>query len=183
MDFVSLIRWPLLAAYFGILVLLAGYGLHRWYLLHLYLKLRSNRPATGPLPERLPILTIQLPVFNERYVVERLIDAVCAIDYPRELLEIQVLDDSTDDTVEISRKVVQRKRQEGFRISLLHRTNRSGFKAGALEAGLEVAEGELVAVFDADFVPQPDFARRLLPYFNDATVGMGEKAQTQPQPK
>jgi cellulose synthase/poly-beta-1,6-N-acetylglucosamine synthase-like glycosyltransferase len=172
MEIVSVIRWPLLATYFGILVLLAGYGLHRWYLLGLYLKLRKNRPSPGPEPQNLPVLTIQLPVFNERYVVERLIDAVCAIDYPRELLEIQVLDDSTDDTVEISRKAVENKRQEGFRITHLHRSDRSGFKAGALEAGLQVAEGELVAVFDADFVPRPDFARRLLPHFNDPTVGM-----------
>ncbi len=172
MEPVAWIRWPVLAAYFGILVLLSAYGAHRWYLLRLYLKLRKEHLDPGPMPARSPVLTIQLPVFNERYVVERLIEAVCAIDYPKEFLDIQVLDDSTDDTTEISRRMVEKKRKEGFRITLHHRTDRTGFKAGALKAGLAAAEGNLVAVFDADFVPRPDFAQRLIPYFNDPAVGM-----------
>ncbi len=166
------LRLPVLVLYFSALVGLAGYGLHRWYLLWLYARLKREQLQPGPFPRQAPVLTVQLPVYNEMYVVERLLQAVAAIDYPRDRLEIQVLDDSTDETVDIAGKAVDRLRAEGFRIVHLHRTDRSGFKAGALEAGLLVAEGELVAVFDADFVPRPDFARRLVPYFNDPAVGM-----------
>ncbi len=166
------LRWPVLALYFASLTALAGYGVHRWYLLWLYSRLKNKRVEPGPFPDDPPVLTVQLPVFNEMYVVERLVEAVTAIDYPRDRLEIQVLDDSTDETVEIAREAVARKRAAGFRIVHLHRTNRSGFKAGALAAGLATSKGELVAVFDADFLPEPDFARRLVPYFNDPAVGM-----------
>src|SRR5262249_44262804 len=110
--------------------------------------------------------------FNEMYVVERLIDAVCRIDYPRELLEIQVLDDSTDETSAIARACVERNRALGHDVVYIHRENRRGFKAGALEHGLTSAKGELVAVFDADFVPNGDFLRRTVPFFADRGVGM-----------
>lgn len=166
------LRWPVLALYFGALACLAGYGMHRWYLLWLYARLKKKRVEPGPLPDDPPQLTIQLPIFNEMYVVERLVEAVTAIEYPPDRLEIQVLDDSTDETVEIAAKAVQKARASGFRIVHLHRTDRSGYKAGALEAGLKVSRGELVAVFDADFLPEPDFAQRLVPYFNDPAVGM-----------
>ena len=119
-----------------------------------------------------PRVTIQLPIFNERYVVERLITAVCEFDYPRELLEIQILDDSTDDTVNIARATAKRMKSRGFDIQYIHRDNRTGYKAGALKEGLEAAKGELVGIFDADFVPHPEFLKETVPYFTDPQIGM-----------
>lgn len=118
------------------------------------------------------MVTIQLPLYNELYVVERLIDAVCEIDYPKEKLEIQVLDDSTDETIDIASRVVKQKKKDGFDIIYLHRTNRQGFKAGALKEGLKVAKGDFVAIFDADFIPSKDFLKKTLPYFSDEKAGM-----------
>jgi len=117
-------------------------------------------------------VTIQLPLFNEKYVAERLIDTVCEIDYPKELLEIQVLDDSTDDTKILVDNLVKKKRVEGFDIKQIHRSNRKGYKAGALKEGLKEAKGELIAIFDADFVPNPDFLKNTLKYFIDPKIGM-----------
>ncbi|MBI4230220.1 MAG: glycosyltransferase [Planctomycetes bacterium] len=122
--------------------------------------------------EELPGVTIQLPIFNERYVVGRLMQAVMRIDYPREKLEVQVLDDSTDDTTAIVDRLVRKYRAQGFRIRHLHRANRDGYKAGALKAGLAASRGELVAVFDTDFVPRPDFLRRAVPFFVDPKLGL-----------
>ena len=102
-------------------------------------------------------VTIQLPIYNEMYVADRLIDAVCQIDYPRELLEIQVLDDSTDETTSVAEQAVRRNAAQGIDITYLHRTDRTGYKAGALEAGMKVAKGEFIAIFDADFIPTADF--------------------------
>jgi cellulose synthase/poly-beta-1,6-N-acetylglucosamine synthase-like glycosyltransferase len=119
-----------------------------------------------------PLVTVQLPVYNERYVVERLIDETCHLDYPRELLEIQVLDDSTDETAVLARNCVERYAQLGYPITYHHRDNREGFKAGALAAGMETAKGEFIAIFDADFLPPADFLHRTLPYFAEAKVGM-----------
>ena len=110
--------------------------------------------------ESLPPVTIQLPMFNEKYVVERLIDAVVCIRYPKDKLQIQVLDDSTDETQQIAQNAVARKAEQGFDIVYIHRENRSGYKAGALDEGLKSATGEFVAVFDADFIPQPDFLEK-----------------------
>ncbi|MGE5479606.1 MAG: cellulose synthase family protein [Chloroflexota bacterium] len=124
------------------------------------------------MPETRPRVTIQLPLFNEYFVVERLIRSVCAIKYPKDKLEIQVLDDSTDDSVEISKKLVDEYKAQGFNIKYIHRTDRTGFKAGALKYGLETAEGEFVAIFDADFVPNPDFLEQTVPHFNDERIGM-----------
>ena len=112
----------------------------------------------------LPQVTTQLPVFNEANCVERLIDAVCAIDYPKDRHEIQVLDDSTDECYEVTKRKVAEKQAEGFDIKLIHRTNRKDFKAGALAAGMEVAKGEYLAIFDADFVPQKDFLLKTIPH-------------------
>ena len=174
MDWETWIRWPLLAVYFFILVLLSVYGLHRWHLLWLYRRHRDDvhRPVRRYDEHELPVLTVQLPMFNERYVAERLIDAACAIDYPRDRLEIQVLDDSTDESSELARRAAERWSTRGVDIRYIHRADRSGYKAGALEAGLRSARGELVAVFDADFVPAPDFARRMVDSFTDPRVGM-----------
>lgn len=162
----------ILTAYFFVLSVLAVYGWHRYYLVYLYMKNKGNVPKLLPAPDPLPRVTIQLPIFNEMYVVERLIEAVCAIEYPRALLDIQVLDDSTDETRAIAELAVRRHRAQGFDISYLHRTDRTGFKAGALEAGMQVAKGEFIAIFDADFVPPKDFLTSAMPQFADGGVAM-----------
>ena len=165
----------ILSLYTFALAVLSIFGLYGLVLVISYGRLRPHDPWRPALPAdaELPRVTVQLPVFNERYVVERLIEAVCTLDWPRDRLEIQVLDDSTDDTLELSRTVVERKRGEGYDIVLLHRTDRSGFKAGALKAGLAVASGEYIAIFDADFVPTAGFLRETLPHLMvDANLGM-----------
>jgi len=163
----------LVVPYFLVLGILAVYGLHRYWLVYEYFKYRQNRPPQPPEPSDWPKVTIQLPIYNERYVVDRLIDAVAALDYPRDRLEIQVLDDSTDETQQVARAAVERQRALGLPIQYLHRTNRVGFKAGALAEGLRQATGELIAIFDADFLPPPDFLRRTVPYLvADPKVGM-----------
>ncbi len=161
-----------LATYFFVLVILAVYGWHRYYLVYLYMKNKDVRPTPiGPL-QSLPAVTIQLPIYNEMYVAARLIDAVCEMDYPRELLEIQVLDDSTDETTSVAERAVRRHSARGIDIVYLHRTDRTGFKAGALEAGLKTAKGEYVAIFDADFIPTRDFLQRTVPFFADPKIAL-----------
>jgi cellulose synthase/poly-beta-1,6-N-acetylglucosamine synthase-like glycosyltransferase len=161
-----------LATYFFVLVVLAIYGWHRYYLVYLYMRNKDKEPkATRPL-DPLPAVTVQLPLYNEMYVADRLIEAVCAIEYPRELLEIQVLDDSVDETRSIAESAVRRLAAKGIDIKYFHRTVRTGFKAGALEAALKTARGEYIAIFDADFIPPRDFLTRLMPHFADPGVGM-----------
>src|SRR5579864_1522335 len=161
-----------LAAYFFVLIILAVYGWHRYYLVYLYMKHRDRQPRLLPPLAAPPVVTIQLPLFNEMYVVDRLIAAVCAIEHPRELLEIQVLDDSTDETRELAELAVRRFVAQGVDIKYFHRTDRVGFKAGALEAGLKVARGEFIAIFDADFIPTADFLTKLMPHFGHEKVAM-----------
>src|SRR6266487_2463246 len=161
----TLVETLTLAAYFFVLIVLAIYGWHRYYLVYLYMRYRDKEPKAGPALDPLPIVTIQLPLYNEMYVADRLIDAVCRIEYPRERLEIQVLDDSTDETRNVADKAVRRWAAEGIDIKYYHRADRGGFKSGALEAGLKVARGEFIAIFDADFIPRPDFLERLMPHF------------------
>jgi cellulose synthase/poly-beta-1,6-N-acetylglucosamine synthase-like glycosyltransferase len=161
-----------LGLYLGVLAVLAVFGLHRYHLVLLHRRHRATCPEPAGQFDEEPCVTVQLPVFNERYVVERLIEAVCAFDWPRERLEIQVLDDSTDDTREIAAAAVARLRAAGHDIHHLHRTDRQGFKAGALEAGLAQARGEFIAIFDADFIPPPDLLRRTTDHFTDPAVGM-----------
>ncbi len=162
----------ILGAYFFILSILAVYGWHRYYLVYLYMKHKGREVARPEVPAEWPEVTVQLPLYNEMYVVDRLLQAVCRMDYPRDRLEIQVLDDSTDETQEIARLAVQRYAALGFDIKYLHRDERTGFKAGALDAGLRVARGRFVAIFDADFVPRPDFLKRTIPYFAEPRVAM-----------
>src|ERR671915_539147 len=162
----------ILVLYFFILSILAIYGWHRYYLVYLYMKNRGRAPEPLPPPAVLPPVTVQLPIFNEMYVADRLIDAVCEMDYPKELLEIQVLDDSTDETTEIAELAVRRHAARGFNIRYIHRVDRRGYKAGALEAGLKEASGRFIAIFDADFIPSRDFLQRTLPYFDDPKIGM-----------
>jgi cellulose synthase/poly-beta-1,6-N-acetylglucosamine synthase-like glycosyltransferase len=136
------------------------------------MKNKDREPGELVALVELPIVTVQLPIYNEMYVVERVIDAACRIDYPSHLLEIQVLDDSTDETRPIAELAVRRRAAQGVDIKYFHRVDRRGFKAGALEEGLKVARGSFIAIFDADFIPSPDFLHRVLPHFADAGVGM-----------
>jgi cellulose synthase/poly-beta-1,6-N-acetylglucosamine synthase-like glycosyltransferase len=161
-----------LAAYFFVLVILAVYGWHRYYLVYLYMKNKDQQPVPDATFEQLPPVTVQLPIYNEMYVADRLIDAVCQLDYPRDLLEIQVLDDSTDETTTIAERAVRRHALRGVKITYIHRTDRRGYKAGALEAGLKVARGEYVAIFDADFLPSPEFLRRTIHFFTNPQIAM-----------
>ena len=163
----------ILVLYFFVLSILAIYGWHRYYLVYLYMKNKDRAPQPLPPLQDLPAVTVQLPIYNEMYVVDRLIGAVCELDYPRDLLEIQVLDDSTDETKEIAELAVRRYASKGFNIQYLHRVDRTGYKAGALDAGLKQAKGDFIAIFDADFIPPADFLMRTLPYFaSDPKIGM-----------
>ncbi len=162
----------LLALYYLVLGVLACFGLHRFYLVLWYRHTRHRHPEPPPAPQEWPMVTVQLPLYNEVYVAPRLIAAVCALDYPRDRLEIQVLDDSTDETAEAVAQVVAAARARGIDIVHLRRADRTGFKAGALAAGLAVARGSLVAIFDADFVPDPDFLRRSVPWFADPGLAL-----------
>lgn len=162
----------LLVLYFFILVILAIFGTHRYYLLYIYLKNRKNIKEPLKQFETLPRVTIQLPFFNEMYVAARLIDHTVKIDYPKELLEIQVLDDSTDETTELAKERVEVYQKQGFDITLMHRTNRQGFKAGALDEGMKEAKGEFIAIFDADFVPPVDFLSQTIHFFTEDKIAM-----------
>jgi cellulose synthase/poly-beta-1,6-N-acetylglucosamine synthase-like glycosyltransferase len=164
--------------YFIVLIILAVYGLHRYWLVYDYYKYRKNVPGPPPEVAAWPRVTVQLPIFNERYVIERLVEAVSRFDYPPELLDIQVLDDSTDETCEVARACVERHAAQGIPISYIHRSNREGYKAGALENGLKTARGEFVAIFDADFIPESDFLRRTIPYFQNPAIGMAQTRWT-----
>ncbi len=162
----------ILLPYFVVLVVLAAYGGHRYWLVYNFFKHRHVEPGPPPAQSEWPKVTIQLPVFNERYVVDRLVESVVRLDYPREKLEIQVLDDSTDETIDVARACVERCQTLGFSIHYLHRDNREGFKAGALAEGMKTATGEFICIFDADFQPHTDFLRRTIPYFQNPRIGM-----------
>jgi cellulose synthase/poly-beta-1,6-N-acetylglucosamine synthase-like glycosyltransferase len=165
--------WSLLVPYFTVLVILSVYGVHRYEIIRTYFKHRKKLLKEPPVRfQQLPPVTIQLPLYNERYVVERLLEEVSKMDYPRELLQIQVLDDSTDETRAVAERLVAQYRAQGLSIEYLHRPNREGFKAGALQAGLKTATGELTAIFDADFIPPSDFLQRTVHYFTDPKVGV-----------
>jgi cellulose synthase/poly-beta-1,6-N-acetylglucosamine synthase-like glycosyltransferase len=162
----------ILGLYFLTLVILAIMGFHRYVMVWLYFKHKGGKALAAPLPAGLPRVTVQLPIFNEMYVVERLLESVAKIRYPQDRLEIQVLDDSTDETTAIAGRAVERYRSLGFDIHHLHRTDRTGYKAGALDAGLESATGEFVLIFDADFVAPPGILEETLGHFTDPKVGL-----------
>ena len=165
--------WAMLIPYFAVLIVLSVYGLHRYEMIRSYWKHRGKMPVEPPQRfEQLPQVTIQLPLYNERYVVERLLEEVSKIDYPRELLQIQVLDDSTDETHPFTERLVNEYRAAGVPIEYYHRTNRHGFKAGALQDAMPHATGDLMAIFDADFVPPRDFLQKTVHYFADPKVGV-----------
>lgn len=169
--------YAILVPYFAVLIVLSCYGLHRYHMIRGYWKHRKRMPMAGHMEapgkfEQLPRVTIQLPIYNEQYVVERLIEETSKMDYPRELLQIQVLDDSTDETHPFTERLVAEYQAAGVPIEYIHRANRQGYKAGALQNGLRTATGEIVAIFDADFLPPRDFLRRTVDYFADPKVGM-----------
>jgi cellulose synthase/poly-beta-1,6-N-acetylglucosamine synthase-like glycosyltransferase len=166
--------WTIIILYFTILTLLAILGAYRIRMVYQFWRYRNVRPTPKRrfAEDELPRITVQLPLFNELYVVERLLESATAIDYPRRLLEIQVLDDSTDETVKIAAAAVEKYKRQGFDIHYIHRADRTGFKAGALANGLKQAKGELVAVFDADFTPKPDCLRKMVDFFTDDGIGM-----------
>jgi cellulose synthase/poly-beta-1,6-N-acetylglucosamine synthase-like glycosyltransferase len=158
------------------LLLIFMYALAQLNLLLNYLsskKIKDNSPTFDfSNPEEIPYITIQLPVYNEMYVMERLLDNIAKIDYPSDKLEIQVLDDSTDETVETTRAQIETLQATGLDIKHITRTDRTGFKAGALKEGLIVAKGEFIAIFDSDFLPQTDWLKRTVPYFKDENIGV-----------
>jgi cellulose synthase/poly-beta-1,6-N-acetylglucosamine synthase-like glycosyltransferase len=170
--------------YAAVLSILSVYGIHRSYLVVMEKLLRDRLrvlkdgvPALPPFSgdvtsSQLPTVTIQLAIFNEATVARRLLESVARIEYPRHLIEIQVLDDSTDETRAILRRCVAELQEAGREVTYLHRENRVGYKAGALAAGLKVARGELLALFDADFIPPSDFLRKVIPHFEDPKVAM-----------
>ena len=162
----------LLTIYFIALTILFGFGIHGIVLLYYYRKTKLQDTNEVEQTGEWPLVTIQLPMFNELYVVERLIGSICDIDYPKEKLEIQVLDDSTDETQALAKKLCLEYEAKGFDISYIHRVDRTGYKAGALKEGLKIAKGEFVAIFDADFVPKKDFLKRTVPHFQNKEVGM-----------
>jgi cellulose synthase/poly-beta-1,6-N-acetylglucosamine synthase-like glycosyltransferase len=162
----------ILGAYVFSLSILFLFGSHGFVMIFYYFKNKDKRPVGKTILDDKPMVTVQLPVYNELYVVERLIDAVCALDYPKDRLEIQVLDDSTDETVDMVAAAVAVKREEGFDIVQIRRENRVGFKAGALRHGMEIAKGEFLAIFDADFVPRANFLNETLRHFTDERIGM-----------
>src|SRR5580658_1975143 len=172
----------ILTPYFIVMIILAFYGLHRYQLVWLYFKNKGKEAHWNEPPRRfpegeLPFVTIQLPIYNEQFVIGRLIDACCRLDYPRDRFEIQLLDDSTDETVQVAKGIADRY-AAGFNglppqpIFYIHRENRYGYKAGALDAGLNTARGEFVAIFDADFVPPKDWIRKVIHHFAEPEIGM-----------
>jgi cellulose synthase/poly-beta-1,6-N-acetylglucosamine synthase-like glycosyltransferase len=158
--------------YFAMLIGLSCYGLHRYWMIYLYYKHRKENPKPVGRLDPLPKVTVQLPLYNEMYVAERLIDAIAALDYPKDKLQIQVLDDSTDETVDIVNRKVTELRAKGFDIAAVRRHNRVGYKAGALQNGLRLATGEFIAIFDADFVPGSDLLQKTIHFFADPRIGM-----------
>src|SRR3954466_12001858 len=160
------------ACYLAVLFGLSAYGIHRYLIIYLFLKTRKHRPAPMARFDQLPMVTMQLPIFNEFYVVERLLRSVSELDYPRDRLQIQVLDDSTDDTCDLTSSCAEKLRARGFNVDLIRRVDRTGFKAGALAVGLEAAKGELIGILDADFVPPRDFLQRTIHHFTDPGIGM-----------
>ncbi|HEX5175956.1 MAG TPA: glycosyltransferase, partial [Chthoniobacteraceae bacterium] len=158
--------------YFVVLFGLSLYGLHRYVIVYLFLKNRRKAPRPLRKFTELPRVTVQLPVFNELYVIERLLNAVASLEYPRELLQVQVLDDSTDETTSIAGKRIAQLKETGLDIELIHRHDRTGFKAGALENGLRTCKGEFVLILDADFVPAREMLMETIHYFTDTRLGM-----------
>ena len=159
-------------SYFIVVLGLSAYGIHRYSIIYLYFKNRHCKPAAASRFAELPVVTVQLPIYNEVHVVERLLKAISEIDYPRDKLEIQVLDDSTDETRSMTERTVVKLRARGYDAVVLRREDRVGFKAGALDYGFQKAKGEFFFILDADFVPPPNILRESIQHFADPKVGM-----------
>jgi cellulose synthase/poly-beta-1,6-N-acetylglucosamine synthase-like glycosyltransferase len=172
MLWVQLVKTALVAIYVSVLALVALYGFHRYVLVYLYLKHRDHIYQPKGKFSTLPRITVQLPMFNEDQVAERVIRHTCQIDYPLDRLEIQVLDDSTDHSADIARKTCEEWAARGYPIKYVHRDNRVGYKAGALADGMAEATGDFIAIFDADFIPPRDILRNVVNYFHDPKIGM-----------
>lgn len=172
MQWAELVRYSLIGVYVTVLAFVAMYGFHRYVLVYLYLKHRHHAYQPKGKFISLPRITVQLPMFNEEQVAERVIRHTCQLDYPLDKLEIQVLDDSTDESADIARRACEEWAAKGYSIKYIHRTNRVGYKAGALAEGMEQATGDFVAIFDADFIPPRDILRNVVNYFTDEKVGM-----------
>ncbi len=172
----SIVAYIILGIYITALTYIMVYCLLQLNLLYhykrYYWKNGKQEYKKAKKTDALPFVTIQLPVFNEMYVVERLVDQIVKVDYPKDRFEIHILDDSTDETVEISKRKVAEYKTQGFNIDFFHRVDRKGFKAGALKEGMQHAKGEFIAIFDADFLPRPDFLLTTVPYFADEKVGV-----------
>lgn len=171
-----ILSYIVLVFYFLSILLIFFYGLAQFNLLINFLKSKKQLDTTEKFDfnqeNEIPFVTIQLPIYNEKYVVNRLLNAIANLDYPKNKLEIQVLDDSTDDSVLETKKIIDELQQSGLDIKHITRTNRMGFKAGALKEGLAVAKGEFIAIFDADFVPQKNWLLQTIPYFKDKKIGV-----------
>lgn len=165
-------EWVVVSTYAGALFFIFLFSLGQLHLTWHYLRSKKLPKSQLPKMNSHPHVTVQLPIFNEKYVIERLIDSVVKLDYPKDLLEIQILDDSTDETIELTAKKVAHYQNLGFDIKQVRRPERTGFKAGALKYGMESAKGELLAVFDADFLPQPNFLKKTIPHFSDKNIGV-----------
>jgi cellulose synthase/poly-beta-1,6-N-acetylglucosamine synthase-like glycosyltransferase len=170
MDWADLAKDIFMGVYTFALVMVSIYGLHRYVLIYLWYRHRRKAPKAPRRFDELPAVTIQLPMYNEPHVARRIIEATCRVDYPRDKLQIQVLDDSTDGTCRTAREAVEELRGQGVDIEYIHRDDRSGYKAGALANGLRTATGEFITIFDADFVPKPDILRKSIHYFTDPKV-------------
>jgi cellulose synthase/poly-beta-1,6-N-acetylglucosamine synthase-like glycosyltransferase len=162
----------ILSAYLISIIIVFAFGIQGFMMVYYHFKYKDVKYDTDMTLKEFPPVTIQLPIYNEIYVVRRIIENVCKIRYPKDKLEIQILDDSTDETIEEVKTLVREKTAEGFDIVLCHRTNRDGYKAGALKEGLETAKGEYIAIFDADFIPQPAFLEQTMPHFQHQNIGM-----------
>ena len=152
-------------------ILLGLYGLNNLILTWTYLRHRKDPLPEPAAPAEWPQVTVQLPIYNELHTTERLLNKVAQLDYPRDRMEIQVLDDSSDETRQLAAQMVGQLQADGFDISHITRTDRTGYKAGALSFGMQTARGELIAIFDADFLPPKDFLKRMVPHFADPAVG------------
>jgi len=168
----ELLSWIIIGCHYSLIFLLCLFGLHRLSMAVRWYFYKSYDPKPKSTFATLPRVTVQIPVFNERFVAARIIDCAVKLDYPKELLHIQVVDDSTDDTYNAIQDKVNEYKEQGFRIDHEHRTNRVGFKAGALKEAMEHTDGEFIAIFDADFLPRPDFIMQSIHHFTDPKVGM-----------
>ena len=172
----TFINYTIIIIYCTALIGIFLYSLSMLSLLLNYLKHRKQNDESPKFnlldPKEIPYVTIQLPLYNEKYVVPRLLENIAKLEYPRTKLEIQVLDDSTDESVAETAEIIKNLQATGLDIQHIRRENRQGFKAGALKEGLAIAKGDFIAIFDADFLPQPDWLKRTVIYFKDPEIGV-----------